>query len=145
MKNLRVWMMVFSLIFGGLSAFAEGEQDPLPVTEEIKYVSIIQLIATPEKYRGSYISVIGYVSLEFEGNAIFLSKNDYQYAMTRNGLWLNLEEGKEIGEFQKKYSGKFCLVEGVFSPENHGHLGMWSGAIENIRRFEVWKDIEEKS
>ncbi len=34
--------------------------------------SLIRLIATPEKYDGKTIQVIGYLHLEFEGDAIYL-------------------------------------------------------------------------
>ena len=37
-------------------------------------VSLIRLIANPEKYHGKKIQVTGYINLEFEGDAIYLHK-----------------------------------------------------------------------
>lgn len=36
------------------------------------HVSLIQLIANPEKYDGKQVAVVGFLRLEFEGNALYL-------------------------------------------------------------------------
>jgi hypothetical protein len=102
-------------------------------------VSIIQLISSPEKFDGKYIRLIGFVRLEFEGDAIYLHEDDYKYGLTRNGLWLSLTEGC-CGKDARTFDQKYVLVEGTFSAKNHGHMGLFSGAIENIKRFQVWAD-----
>ncbi len=107
--------------------------------EGIIDVSVIQLISNPEKFDGKYVRLIGFVRLEFEGNAIYLHEDDYKYGLTRNGLWLSLTEGccgKDVRIFDQKY----VLVEGTFSAKNQGHMGLFSGAIEKIKRFQVWAD-----
>ncbi len=48
-------------------------------SSKIQYVSLINLIATPEKYNGKWVRVIGVARFEFEGDALFLSKSDYDY------------------------------------------------------------------
>jgi len=82
--------------------------------ENAEEVSIIQLIANPEKYEGKIIAVQGFLSLEVEGQAIYLNKNDYEYFNRKNGITvlasiqdgekkeLHLKEVKVIGKFQKK-------------------------------------------
>lgn len=111
-------------------------------------VSLINLIATPDKYDGKVIRVIGVSNIEFEGTAIFLSKEDFLNMVTKNALWMSFNEkaidqsGKELS----KYNGKYVLVEGVFRKNHHGHMGLFSGTIENITRFDPMpsrKDIEE--
>jgi len=59
------------------------------VDEEYLEVSLIKLIATPEKYNGKRIQVIGYLHLEFEGNAIYLHKEDEEAGLSKNGFWVN--------------------------------------------------------
>ena len=78
--------------------------------------------------------------MEFEGNAIYLTQEDYEHGLTSNGLWLSfsddfLQTHKDIQQFDKKY----CLVEGIFSASHKGHLGLWSGAVENITRLQIWR------
>ncbi len=118
---------------------ANGLSSVNSTDQAVTAVSIIQLISSPEKYDGKYIQIIGFVRLEFEGDAIYLHEDDYKYGLTRNGLWLSLTEGccgKDLRIFDQKY----VLVEGTFSARNHGHMGLFSGAIENIKRFQVWAD-----
>ncbi len=100
-------------------------------------VSIIKLISNPEKFDGKYVRLIGFVRVAFEGDAIYLHEDDYKYGLTKNGLWLNLI--KDTYEKQsRKFDRKYVLVEGTFSAKDRGHMGLYSGAIENIKRFQVW-------
>ncbi len=96
-------------------------------------VSIKELISNSEKYHGKVVRITGYVQLEFEGTAIYSSKEDAKKNLTKNGLWLSVG-GKSVRCFDCK--NKFCLIEGTFNRENKGHFNGWSGAIENITRFE---------
>jgi hypothetical protein len=98
-------------------------------------VSMVQLIATPKKYAGKYVRLIGFVGIEFEGDAVFLHSDDYKHRLTKNGLWLDLPEdfcGKNLDQ-------KYVLIEGTFNPKRHGHMDLFSGSIENIKRFQEWR------
>jgi len=35
---------------------------------------------------------------------------------------------------------RYVLLEGTFNAKKKGHMGMWSGTIENITRTMVWSD-----
>ncbi len=118
----------------GTESALPSEPPPAEVTD----VSIIQLVATPEKYHGKFVRVIGFVRLEFEGNAIYLHHEDLKYGLTKNGLWLSVTD--QIRKDRDKYTDKYVLVEGTFNSQNHGHMGLNSGAIENIKRFQVWAE-----
>jgi hypothetical protein len=99
-------------------------------------VSLISLIANPKDFDGRQIRVIGFARMEFEGNAIYLHRGDYLQGITKNGLWLG------GGPAQKKsatnVSDRYVIVEGVFSMQHQGHLGLWSGSIQKITRLEPW-------
>jgi hypothetical protein len=100
-------------------------------------VSIIQLIARPEQFDGRRVRLIGYLWLEFEGNAIYLAEADQKHGLTKNGLWVGFARGTlEPG---RAYSGHYVLIEGTFRAGSHGHMGLWSGTIENITRATVWR------
>jgi len=100
-------------------------------------VSLIRLIANPEKYDGKHIKVIGFLNLEFEGDAIYLHKEDYQASISKNGLWVDISRG----DFAKynKCNKKYVILEGVFDAEDTGHMGLFGGAIKNITRVEPWQ------
>jgi hypothetical protein len=108
--------------------------------KDINDVSIIQLISNPEKFDGKCVRLIGFVHLEFEGDAMYLHEVDYENRLTKNGLWLEISEDF-YGKDKQKYTHKYVLVEGIFSANNEGYMNLFSGAIENIKRFEVWPVI----
>lgn len=115
---------------------ADPAPPPEPHANRITEVSMVQLIANPEKYHGQIVHVIGFVHLEFEGNVIYLHHEDFQYRLDKNGLCLSVTE--EIWKERDKYNNEYVIVEGTFNAENHGHFGLNSGTIENIKEFRVW-------
>lgn len=99
------------------------------------FVSIIELIARPELYHRQRVAVTGYLWLEFEGSAIYLSRDDQRYSITPNGLWVDF--APNVLRRGTRYSGRFVSIIGTFNAESHGHMGLWSGTIENITSAEV--------
>ena len=97
--------------------------------------SLIQLIATPERYDGKVVQVTGYCNLEFEGNALYLHQDDQRYGNTKNGIWLHVDEKIKRNPTLRK---THCIVRGVFSSKNHGHMGLFSGELSNIERYDTW-------
>src|SRR5688572_9432758 len=55
--------------------------------------SIIELIARPEVYDGKRVQVIGFVNFEFEGNGLYVSKEDWEQSIYRNGVWIDSPPG----------------------------------------------------
>ncbi len=133
--------MVFSL-----NAFSQNKTTTKKIeSEEEKVIpfnefniSLLRLITTPEKYDGKQIQVIGYLNLEFEGNAIYLHKEDYSKGISNNGFWVNFS--KEIAEKKNlnDYSKKYVIIVGTFDMNSRGHMGMFGGTIKNITRLDLW-------
>lgn len=98
-------------------------------------VSLVSLIATPKEFDGKHVRVIGYVRLEFEGDSIYLHKEDSQRRIAKNGLWLDID-GR--ADQKARVNNRYAIVEGVFSMDEKGHFGMWSGSIKNINRLDPW-------
>ena len=96
--------------------------------------SLLELIARPELFEGRRVRVTGYVHLEFEGNALYLGRHDLQHRQYANGLWVEFLTGMANKECQDK----FVVIEGTFVSGDRGHLGMWSGAIQEITRCDPW-------
>jgi len=102
-----------------------------PVSGELNdSVSIVQLIATPEKYDGKVVQVMGFLRLEFEGNAIYLHEDDYRHAILKNGLMV--VTNPKIDMEADKLNLHYVLLEGTFHAHNHGNYGLNSGTITNI-------------
>jgi len=93
-------------------------------------VSIVQLIANPEKYDGKVVQVTGFLRLEFEGNAIYLHEDDYRHGITKNGLMV--VRNLKVDEKADKFDLHYVVLEGTFDAGNHGNMGLNSGTITNI-------------
>ena len=100
-------------------------------------VSLIQLIAQPEKFDGKPIRFIGFLRVEFEGNAIYLHREDFDHGISSNGVWIDIPT--DMTKYQKdEVNMRYVICAGVFRASDHGHMGMFSGAITNVRRLQLW-------
>ena len=97
-------------------------------------VSMVQLLTQPEEYDGKRVRTFGYIHFEFEGNGIYLHKEDFDYRLISNRLWVDLTSGFTSDECQDSY----VLVEGIFDVHSRGHMGGSMGAISDINRCERW-------
>ena len=98
-------------------------------------VSLISLIATPQKFFGQKVRVIGYLHLEFEGNGLYLNKDDFKNGISKNAIWIEI--GPKHSPFSK-FNDYYVLMEGTFDDKNKGHMGMMSGSLKDITRLELW-------
>ena len=114
-----------------------SSETPNSANQYAKDVTMIQLIATPEKYDGQLVKVIGVGNLEFEGNCISLSKEDLKYRVG-NSIWIELGEKTISYEEAQKYNGEYVIIEGIFDKDDCGHLDMFCGSIKNISRYDLW-------
>jgi hypothetical protein len=101
-------------------------------------VSLIQLIATPDAFDGKFVRIYGFVRIEHEGTAVYLHRDDCEYMLTRNGLWLAANDVAPEGSKEALVNNHYALIEGRFDAKSKGHLGLWSGSIDKITRMEPW-------
>ncbi len=100
-------------------------------------VSLIQLIATPEKYDGTQVRVIGVADVSNESLSLCLSKDDWYYR-TYNALWVEFGQNAPSYHEARLCNGEYVIVEGAFNMHNSGDMGMYCGAIEKVSRYEKW-------
>lgn len=100
-------------------------------------ISIVRLIVTPEKYHDKQIQIHGYLNLEFEGDAIYLHKEDRDRALTRNGFWVSFSNKLDPSEIQR-LNQSYVLIEGTFDMNSRGHMGLFGGEVKNITRIVKW-------
>lgn len=104
---------------------------------EIREVSLIQLIANPQQYDGMPVRVIAFLHLEFEGDALYLHREDYEKSLPMNAVWISLNDQQTNAS--KKLIGGYVLVEGIFRAKDRGHLGMFAGSIQQVTRIQNWE------
>lgn len=108
----------------------------------VEDVSVLQLIANSQAYDGKRVRFIGFVRLEFEGNAIYLHREDYEHQISRNALWVDLPHDMTNQE-QQAVNMHYAICAGVFQASKRGHLGMFSGEITDITRLQNWgRDVK---
>jgi hypothetical protein len=105
----------------------------------VEDVSLIQLIANPQAFDNKRVRIIGYLRLEFEGDVIYFHREDYEYGLTKNGLWVNVPP--DMTQAQKQaVNNKYVICTGIFRAGMHGHMGLNSGELTEITRLEPWAD-----
>ncbi len=123
-----------------VAAVSMALADEPAVKDNGQLVSIINLIATPERYDGKLVFLSAYATVRFEGNSLCMTQ---QPASASDCLWLEFDDGPyeteqdyqryKLAEAKwKKYNGKRISVRGIFNRGNTGHFGLWPGAIEKI-------------
>ena len=109
--------------------------------------SLIELVARPEAYDGKRVRVIGFVNFEFEGNGLYVSREDWEQSILRNGVWIDPPPGFESDSApsSRQPNQRYVIVEGTFHAGRGGHLGMWSGSLGSVTRLDAWgRDVMQK-
>ena len=145
MKPTR--LLIFLII---LSSFAcKSKQEPKTVAADtsiaidllstssgdVYAVSMIKLLANPEKYNGKRVMLDGFLNLEFEGNALYLHKEDYTHGISKNSLWVNLNDN--ISKEAHKYNKNYVLIVATFDANDTGHMGAFGGGLKNLTSVSV--------
>jgi hypothetical protein len=124
-------MAVFGCLTVGANPEVRGAQ---PDQGEALGVSLLQLVATPTVFDGKRVRVVGFLRFEFEGDALYLHREDFDHRITKNAVWLDVQKTPEQGSF----SGSYVLVEATFDAEGLGHGGLFSGTLRRVSRLQQW-------
>ena len=115
--------------------------------QKVEDVSLMQLIVNPDPYHGKLVRVTGVSKIEFEGDSVWFTTEHYKHGIYKNSLWIE-PDYDALGATRKQlesFNGKYVLMEGFFNKENLGHLGMYSGALEKVARFQLWEKEHKTS
>jgi hypothetical protein len=126
---------ILLVISAAVAAVTCGSPEPPPVKEPwADIVEIESLVKNSISYDQRLVTVAGWARVEFEGNAIYSTKQDMERGRARTGIWLTL--GWPVSADIRKLDGARIIVEGRFNRHNKGHLSSFAGALEEIRRIE---------
>jgi len=79
--------------------------------EEPIVVSIVRLIAVPDRYDGKKILTFGFGEFGLENNILYLSKSDADHGILANSVWISLDS---YGGEPKALHRGYIEVEGTF-------------------------------
>ena len=128
---MRAYILTASTLFF-LAACQDSTGSPPASESEPIDVSMYQLIVTPERFDRKQVRVKGYIHLEFEGNALYAHKEDYDRFLSKNGVWIDTRKcgrGPHAG-----VNDEYVLVEATFDSQRLGHLNLWSGSLTDVTR-----------
>jgi hypothetical protein len=143
-QNFTSISLAFLIIFSAscssnpnASALKSADLPAIVADPEAISLSLIQLIATPERYDGKKIRIQGFANIEFEGDSLFLNRESCLRHIHKDGLWLHIPGWVEKN--QSLFHHRYVLLEGKFIADDHGHMSMWNGAVSDITRFQVFE------
>ena len=118
-----------ALSLGLLSAasLSPGAQEASP-DRATPSVSLVRLLGTPHEFSDKRVSVAGYCHLEFEGDALYIHREDYVHRLFANAVVLDLgaTDRRTIGD----RSDRHVIVEGTFVARKAYDMGSWGGTLK---------------
>ena len=145
-KTLFIFLLVLCVV--PIGSCGEKTDEPIKV-------SIIQLIADPEKYQGKVVEVSGVVEIIFEGSSVYLNREGwYNTAEEKIGLSINDRiENNELWwqindewyshiDAAKTYNGRYVTVIGRF--EQTGELSYYRFGIISVSELYLNPSYQKK-
>lgn len=105
-------------------------------------VSMVELLSNPERYHGKRVLVQGYLHVGFEDSALYFSKEQADYGLTKDALWVNYKNDLSLTSMNSAKKGskpdihyfncKHVILIGIFNKDKMGHLSLFSGTLEDV-------------
>ena len=130
-----LWLVCAPLWSDGLGAGGPLGEQKRDTAGKPPYVSMIDLIAHKAEYHGKQVFVKGYMQIEFENCALYLSREHAVHGLYKNALWVGFDEALLMTVDVRQYHNKHVMVLGTFNMHHQGHMGLWSGSMESITRI----------
>ena len=130
MRRLAPWMTAALLALN--VGFAQLAHAAGPQT-----VPMQQLLAEPQRFEGQRVRTTGFLRLEFEANALYQTRDDFNNTVLQHAVWLDLTNA-QLRSLSKLNNGH-VVVEGVFSAQYKGHGGKWSRALRHVAGVRMWR------
>ena len=107
--------------------------EPLPATEAAR-VSLIKLVATPERFDRRFVQVHGYVVLQEGETAIYLTEEFADKTLRREAIALHIPVDDEAARtsLQELFDGRYATVQGKFEAVDDAEVFMYAGSLEAI-------------
>jgi hypothetical protein len=112
-------LLLFNLGAAGLAGAAE-----------VRTVPMRQVLAEPERFDGTRVRVIGFLRLEFQANALYMERDDFNEAVAKHSLKLDLRDA-QLRSLSKLNNGR-VLVEATFRRSASDNTATPPGSLHHI-------------
>jgi len=136
---------MLSLVLFCLFFLTAGESRQKPIAPKPENVSLIQLIASPEKFDGKMVSLVGFLGIEPEDARVYLSREDYQQYIPGNGVWVDVN--KDMLRNVEDIDLHYVVLVGIFKLHGlptHYPGGTGGGGITDVRQCTAWLTASER-
>ena len=95
-------------------------------------VSLVGLLANPERYDGRKVRASGFLTLEFEGVGLHLDRTSYEAGLLKNAIrletprWLNARDKQRLDR-------RYAIVAGTFESLKLGDHSLYAGRLNQLR------------
>jgi hypothetical protein len=128
---LQSLFLIFAAVF--VTSPAQPAESPVDV-------SLVRVIANPERFDGKLVSLIGFLRIEPEGTALYLSSEDYQHQVFGNALRVELNE--QLRQDREELDMNYVHIVGVFDARHLGQMPFPSGSITNVSKWHLWSELD---
>ncbi len=130
----RFLVLVGCISWVGMSLFSCASFNTLPYGESPPtgyLASMVDLMANPHVYHGKEVTTFGYLCLDFESNALYFHREDFEYLLMKNAVRIH------IGKFPdaRKFNEQYILVQGTFKAKPKSAPDIYSGGLTDIERI----------
>jgi hypothetical protein len=137
MKRPILFSVLFLILYALSSPTGGQERGPKAIVPQpiATSTSIINLVATPEKYDGKMVSVAGFLALERDDPRLYLSQEDYRHNIVQNGIFI--QANKEVTSDIESKDLHYVQIAGVFKLKGlpmHYPGGAGEAGITDIRQ-----------
>lgn len=105
-------------------------------------MSLVRLIAVPERYHGRFVAVSGYLHVRFEDCALYLLPD----SGPENAVWVSFApDPKPVHPLTPRPYGmrikpqsldsRRLVLYGTFDADSHGHMGAFAGELKGVTSF----------
>jgi hypothetical protein len=91
-------------------------------------------LADPERFDGREVLVTGFVAIDRGQAVVALNRESINYDILQNGLYVEMQECKNLPRFKERASGKCCVLSGIISSKDHGPTGGFAATLV-LREF----------
>lgn len=116
------------------SSDEESGNNTMEGSGEMARPSMVQLLAAPQEFHGRQVQLTGYLVLEFENQALYMSESAAANDQFSESIWVTFAEGVLPDDGMQRYNRHMVMVEGTFNAEERGHMGIFSGHLDSISR-----------
>ncbi|MCO4321236.1 hypothetical protein [Aliidiomarina quisquiliarum] len=103
----------------------------------LRDISIISLVAVPDRYHEQRVSVVGVFELYYDRISLYVSKDHFNADEASSMVWVNLPQCIDLEDMDEmaNWVGKFVRIDGVF---NASMKNFAAGTIESVEVVELW-------